>query len=265
VQQVVSSAQCLFEVCVSKMDKMGKIVGLSISSAFGYWAGYNYGVTPVDITVGQTVEERDEAVVTAANINIFKLIVSTASIGYALVGVQNPIARASIVSLGSYILGETFKSYSVLANKERLQTAGGIKHVDWQQQFDKMKVLCEGGDKNSPATKSACDRMEFARSRLPVQSSGQIGQLDCSRKLCPRGEKGFLGGSKTAPTCECRAHTPQASVGSKRNIAVRNAMAACDEGANKACCWLKNSAKIAPPNPCRPSRVSGVSNYMGDF
>lgn len=256
------------------MDKMGKIVGLSVSSAFGYWAGYNYGVTPLDITVGQTVEERDEAIATAANINTFKLISSVASIGYALVGVQNPVAQASIISLGSYILGETFKSYNVLAHKEGLKTVGEIKHVDWQMQFDKMKALCESEKQGSPAKKSACDRMEFARARLrgervaPKNEPKSQG-LNCSTTKCPQGQI-----AKAFPTsrtlnspleCRCVPHTPQASVGSTRNIAVKNARGACNGGDNKACCWLKNSANLTPPKPCRSSRVAGVGNYMGGF
>lgn len=246
------------------MANVGKIVGLSVSSAFGYWAGYNYGGTPLRVKSGQTVEARDDALADTGAINTFKLISGVSSVAYALLGVTNPQAQASIVALGSYLIGETFQSYRKQAKVQTLPTAGEIVQIDWQKTFEKRKAECDQGDQ------SACERMELARARLrgePVPPKSK--ELDCSTKECPRGQI-----AKALPKfrnhnspleCRCVPHTPQASIGGSRAIAVTNAKAACNAGQNGACCWLKNTQNIEPPKPCVSENVAGFGNYFGGF
>lgn len=216
------------------MADLGKVLGLSVSSAIGYYCGYTYGSTPVDVEVGQTIEDREIALADAANINTFKLISGVSSVAYALLGVQNPAAQATIVSLGSYILGETFKSYNVLSRKEKYVTADGIVRIDWQKTFEQRKRQCEAGDQK------ACKQMEIARSKLPEFANRM-------RTPAQAGQK-----------------TPQVTAPDVNFIAIKNAKKACTDGDNNACCWLKKQKNVQPPKPCRES-VAGFGNYLGGF
>ena len=250
------------------MANVGKFVGLSVSSAFGYWAGYNYGGTPLKVKSGQTVETRDDALADTGAINTFKLISGVSSVAYALLGVKNPQAQASIVALGSYLIGETFKSYQKQSKIRSLPTAGEIVQIDWQRTYEERKAECDKGDK------AACEKMEFARARLrgeriiPKNEPKSQG-LDCSTMKCPRGQIGKAVRASRQPgagsRCQCVPHTRQASVGGNREIAVTNAKAACNAGQNGACCWLKNTQNINPPKPCVPENVAGFGNYFGGF
>ena len=180
---------------------------------------------------------------------------------YALfAGSQNRALQALVVGMGSYLLGETFRSYRLMRQKEALKTVGEVVHIDWVKTYEQWAKECM-----QTMNPKACSQMAAAKAR--VQRDGKPvppppPPNPCAEIRCPKGSLG----EKVKGKCKCVKKTAQVSA-PQSSIAVRNAKKACSEGDNAACCWLKKAKKMRPPKPCKESAapapsVSGLGNYV---
>ena len=112
------------------------------------------------------------------------------------------------------------------SKQDNSDSSDKVFQIDWQKTYDQAIKECQAGKKQS------CANAERARAK----------------------------GAK--PVNVVRESVVETEQVYGPDPARNNAIKACNDGDNRACCWLKKSRGEKPPKPCVPSQaVSGLHGF----